>query len=1233
VEFVTKAGKTAVLVDENWQTLEQAASQRGARGAGLGSRGGFDPGTVTDFKSPVARALDYLAKASNLKRDGETVTGTFGPEAVTEMLAAGMVSRFGPRRGGARGRGEGTDRGRSGASGIRDATGSVTFWVKDGVLTKYALILGGRREFRDEEVRLERRTTTTIASGDGTANIAVSVDAKEIVDALAAGRTPNVFVPEPGFKKLFNGRDLAGWAGRPEHWSVEEGAITGRTTRDNPARGNNFLIAKKGDSNLIVDDFELRLSYRIIANNDRGFANSGIQYRSRELPNFVAAGYQADFEAGDRFSGILYDEGGGAGGRGIMAMRGQKVVWTVDGNREVTGQLGTSEEIQRAIRKDDWNDYTVIARGSHLRHFINGVQTVDVFDDTASKRLTSGILALQLHAGEPMTVQFKNIRIKSLSTVAETAAESVTTAKDFKLELLYTVPKETEGSWVTMCVDPRGRLIVGDQNGGLYRLTPPPVGQSGPVRPEAIEVDIGEAHGLLYAFDSLYVMVNEGNRRHGLYRVRDTDGDDRFDEVRLLRRINAAGEHGAHSLVLSPDGSSIYAAVGNQSTPTDFDSSRVPLNWSEDNLLTRIRTGFMDDSLAPQGWVARTDPDGLQWELIASGFRNQFDIAFNRAGELFTFDADMEWDIGVPWYRPTRVNHVISGAEFGFRNGSGKWPEDSIDSFGAVLNIGPGSPTGVTFGHGAKFPAKYQDALYICDWSFGKLIAIHLTPAGASYTGEAEEFVTGQPLPLTDVVINPHHGAMYFTVGGRQTQSALYRVTYVGSEATTPGGPDDRFAEERALRRRLETYHGRQDAQAVEAVWPYLGDQDRAIRYAARVALEWQDPGQWRERALVEQDARAAIAALVALARVSGRDEWHRKPTDPKPDPLLQERILAALDALQWERLGSSDRLDLMRAYALVFTRLGPPSEEMRQRLIAKFDLLPFTDSRELNASLANMLVYLQAPNAATKIMAALRTALTQEEQIDYVLALRKLETGWTMPLREEYFRWFVTKAPNYRGGNTFASSLRTIKNEAVAQLSEEEASLLQPILEAAPEQKSPAELLAARPFVKKWTLDELLPIIESGLQGGRNFDQGRKLYTEVACAACHRFDQDGGSVGPDLTALAGRFTPRDLLESLVEPSKVISDQYGAIVIEKKNGQVVTGRVGNLQGDSLQVIEDMFEPGRFTSVRRQEIESIRPSPVSMMPTGLLDSLQAEEIQDLVAYLLSRGDGSHPTFRQ
>src|SRR3989442_3040529 len=201
---------------------------------------------------------------------------------------------------------------------------------------------------------------------------------------------------EPGFKSLFNGKDLTDWAGRPQHWSVEDGAITGRTTKEHPAEGNNFLIWKGGT----VSDFELRCSYKIVPNNDKGFANSGIQYRSKDFDNFVVGGYQADMEAGKTYSGILYEERMD----GILAQRGQKtVVKSVDGKTkvEVVGSLGKSEDIQAKIKDKDWNDYVVIAQGNHLQHFINGVPTVDVIDErTGGKAAQEGLLALQLRSEE-----------------------------------------------------------------------------------------------------------------------------------------------------------------------------------------------------------------------------------------------------------------------------------------------------------------------------------------------------------------------------------------------------------------------------------------------------------------------------------------------------------------------------------------------------------------------------------------------------------------------------------------------------------------------------------------------------------------------------------------------------------------------------------------------------------------------------------------------------------------
>jgi putative heme-binding domain-containing protein len=162
--------------------------------------------------------------------------------------------------------------------------------------------------------------------------------------------------------------------------------------------------------------------------------------------------------------------------------------------------------------------------------------------------------------------------------------------------------------------------------------------------------------------------------------------------------------------------------------------------------------------------------------------------------------------------------------------------------------------------------------------------------------------------------------------------------------------------------------------------------------------------------------------------------------------------------------------------------------------------------------------------------------------------------------------------------------------------------------------------------------VSELAPIVERGIKGGRNFERGRKLFGEAGCASCHRFDNDGASVGPDLTNVAGRFSIRDLLESTIEPNKAISDQYGAIIIRKKDGDTVVGRVGNLSGDVLMVIENMFAPNDFTNVKRQDIESIEPSKVSMMPEGLLNGFHEDEILDLTAFLLSRGDANSKMFR-
>jgi putative heme-binding domain-containing protein len=847
------------------------------------------------------------------------------------------------------------------------------------------------------------------------------------------------------------------------------------------------------------------------------------------------------------------------------------------------------------------------------------------------------------------------IRILTLTTILTaiaTAAEpeatpisAIKAAPGFQVELLFSVPQQQFGSWVNLCVDPKGRLIVSDQYGSLYRVTPPPIGSDQEIKIEKIDLEVGGAQGLLWAFDSLYVMVNHGgNPPGGVYRVRDTDGDDQLDKVEHLRQLDGRGEHGPHALLLAPDGKSLYVVCGDTTPLTEFRRSRVPTVWDEDNLLPRTYgRGFMKGTRAPGGYIARVEPDGTDWELVSVGFRNEYDAAFNADGELFTFDADMEWDLNTPWYRPTRVCHVVSGAEFGWRNGAGKWPAYYPDSLPAVVDIGPGSPTGICFGYGAGFPTKYQNALFVSDWSYGKLYAVHLQPRGASYTAVFEEFVSGTPLPLTDVVINPIDSAMYFAIGGRRVQSGLYRVTHTGASAVAASAdrPSEAVAASaaaaRAIRRELEALHVGDHASAVETAWPYLGHADRFLRFAARTAIEHRPLGEWRARALHEPDRQARLTALLALVRRFERADKGTEPDIDSPPPnwdsadvvesdqdraAARREILAAVTELPWAELTKDQRITLLRVLSLTLLRLGPLEAAARQELIERFDRLLPAETPEVNSELVQLLVYLQAPNVAGRTIELLRRAPTQEEQIDYAKSLRHLRVGWTPELREAYFDWF-NRARDYRGGASFSLFVQHIKEDAVALLDDSQEQALDSILNPPPADED-ALRAKPRPVVKHWELAELQELVDHGLVG-RNFDRGREMFGAANCFACHRFDNQGGAVGPDLTALSGRFSTRDLLESIVDPNKVISDQYAAVTIVTVDGKSVTGRIVNLNGKSYSIRTDMLDPDGQTKVERDQIDEMFPSKISMMPAGLLDTLNETEILDLMAYLLSRGD--------
>lgn len=779
----------------------------------------------------------------------------------------------------------------------------------------------------------------------------------------------------------------------------------------------------------------------------------------------------------------------------------------------------------------------------------------------------------------------------------------------FKAELVRSA-QPGEDSWVAMAFDPQGRVTLSKEKKGLLRFDP----KSGSMT--EIESTLLECRGLVYAHGVLYANANNSK---GLYRLRDADGDGVLEQKEELMHSEGGVGHGRNHIKLGPDGRIWVAHGNNVLLPSPLAEDSPLRNYANDQVLPNPWDGSMFDGTVelPAGHVIAYDPKTSRIELVAGGLRNPLDIAFNRDGELFTFDADMERDVGTSWYMPTRVLHVVPGADFGWRRGTGRFPSWYVDTLPSVVDIGLSSPTGICFGYGAKFPKKYEDALFILDWSYGRIIAVHMQAKGASYTGTQETFVSGRPLNVTDACVGPD-GALWFVTGGRGTQSGVYRVTWGRKEPSQSGQEEGQEVKElRKLRHELETKWPK-DAEETFNVITHLEHADRHIRHAARLALERAPTKLWKKEILEESPGWRGILGCLALARVGETSD--------------RAGILSRLDSLSFKDLSAEQKLATLRTLSVTLARLGDPTTDEQMRLLAWLEPLYPATTREMKQELCRLLIRLGSKQVLAKTLSMLREATASEDLIFYPMHLRYLKDGWSLDSKRIVFE-ALNRAEKHNGASTYFKSISDTRSELAATLSTEEMSKLAEVVHPPKPAALSPHAMPGHTF-RVWKLEDLEPrLAEVGK--GRSYEKGKAAAIATQCVFCHTMSTDrslpAGLFGPELVQVSARFGRRDLLDHILNPSKVVDEKFRFVTIKRADGSTVMGSLEGEDDERVVLKPNPLSP-ETVEVGKSLIKERSVSETSPMPAGLLNALKAEQILDLLAFIEAGGDAKKPHFQ-
>ncbi|MEX0679394.1 MAG: HEAT repeat domain-containing protein [Pirellulales bacterium] len=688
-------------------------------------------------------------------------------------------------------------------------------------------------------------------------------------------------------------------------------------------------------------------------------------------------------------------------------------------------------------------------------------------------------------------------------------------------------PKQT-GSLICMTFDEFGQIIASRENGPLVIVRDDD--RDGLVDTASTYCDkLKNCQGLLAVSGKVYA-VGQGPQGAALYRLSDEDQDGRVDRLEAILKFSGEmGEHGPHALVLGPDGL-LYLILGNfTQLERKFDASSPYHDFYEGDLLTpryEDAAGHAVGIKAPGGTIIRTDTSASAVEAFAGGLQNPYDLVFNQQGELFTCDSDMEWDSGMPWYRPTRLNHVTAGSEFGWRSGWSKWPNYYVDSLPPAMELGRGSPAGMEVYDHYMYPVRYHNALFVCDWSRGRILAVRARPHGSTFKATAEVFLEGQPLNATDIAVGPD-GWLYFCTGGRDTEGGIYRVVWDGKVPpdvrnrekglaaaikqpqlasawarqrivmTKQQLGDDwgkqltAFVEnqtnrtqeraraldlmqlfgpypstsllitasrdrapllrakaaylmgihvDRAARARLvelledkDLSVNRAAAEAlvrsgetlpVDALVPLLASTDRHVAWSAARALQQMPRDHWETAVVEHEEPRVFVVGSTALLGTS-------------PPRKTVDQILTRSRSMLGGYLTDNDFLGLLRVMqlALIKGEIAPDdAEKLRAKLSAEY---PSQDDR-MNRELVRMLVYLQEPTMAQRMVEQLDSDLPNVEKMQILTHAPFLKSGWTVRLKRKMLGEYEN-ARSIEGGHSFAGYVENVSRDFFATFNDEE--------------------------------------------------------------------------------------------------------------------------------------------------------------------------------------------------